>query len=35
MTPILYPAGSAEPKQQVAPANAKSGLHPPGNSSLF
>lgn len=33
ITPMLYPAGNADPKQQVAPASASKGVHPPGSAS--
>jgi hypothetical protein len=26
---MLYPAGNADPKQQVAPASTNKGVHPP------
>jgi len=29
---MLYPAGNADPKQQVAPASTNKGVHPPGSA---
>lgn len=28
MTPMLYPAGTADPRQQVAPPSTNNGVHP-------
>jgi len=33
MTPMLYPAGNADPRQQVAPPSTSKGVHPPGLTS--
>lgn len=33
MTPMLYPAGNADPRQQVAPPSTSNGVHPPGLAS--
>lgn len=33
MTPMLYPAGNADPRQQVAPPSISNGVHPPGSAS--
>lgn len=32
ITPMLYPAGSADPRQQVAPPSTSSGVQPPGSA---
>lgn len=33
MTPMLYPAGNADPRQQVAPPSTSNGVHPLGSAS--
>lgn len=33
ITPMLYPAGSADPRQQVAPPSTSSGVQSPGSAS--
>lgn len=33
MTPMLNPAGNADPRQQVAPPSTSNGVHPPGSAS--
>lgn len=33
ITPMLYPAGNADPRQQVAPPSTSNGVQPPGSAS--